>query len=47
VPHRVDQSDDIVLLDIDVLNGLFKEFLFRWHIPFRISMILRGPVGEM
>jgi hypothetical protein len=34
--HGIDQSDYVVLLDIDVLDGLGEEFLFRRHSLYRI-----------
>ena len=37
VLHGVDQSDDVVLLDVDVLDGAVEEFFFRRHSLYRIS----------
>jgi hypothetical protein len=41
--HGVDQSDDIVLLDVDVANGRGEEIVFRWHSDNQNSSAKRAP----
>ena len=31
VPHGIDQRHNVVILDLYVLDGLVKKFLFCWH----------------
>ncbi len=47
VLHGVDESNDVVLLDIDVLNGVLEEFLFRRHNSYRISTFAVIPLCEL
>ena len=42
VGHRVDDRDDVVLLDVEVLDGRFEEFFFRRHGVIRISTFWTG-----
>jgi hypothetical protein len=35
VLHRVDQRDDVVLLDVEVLDGAVEELFFRRHGSYK------------
>jgi hypothetical protein len=37
VLHGIDQRNDVVLLDIEVLDGVGEEFFFRWHGSYQDS----------
>jgi hypothetical protein len=39
--HGVDQRDDVVLLEVEVLDGRFEEFLFGGHGLYRITILDR------
>jgi hypothetical protein len=40
--HGIDQRNDVVLLDVEVLDGALEEFFFRRHSVFRISTFWSG-----
>jgi hypothetical protein len=43
VVHGINQGDNVVLLDVDVLDRVLEEFLFRWHNVYQC--IAFSPVG--
>ena len=45
VRHCVDDRNDIVLLDVEVLNGRFEKFFFRRHVLYRISTLASTDAG--